>query len=52
MPAFSDRRTSKVLYVGRTKKGTRSRLRDHWDGATSSDLAKRLVVDMVVENIP
>ena len=27
------------------------RLRDHWDGATSSDLAKRLVVDGMVENI-
>ena len=48
---FSDRRTSKILYVGRTKKGIRSRLRDHWDGATSSDLAKRLVVDGMVENI-
>ena len=48
---FSDRRTSKILYVGRTKKGIRSRLRDHWDSATSSDLAKRLVLEGMVENI-
>ena len=26
-------------------------MRDHWDGAVSSNLAKRLVVDGMVENI-
>ena len=49
---FSDRRTNEFLYVGQTGKGIRSRLRDHWDGNASSDLAMRLVEDGVVENIP
>ena len=48
---FSDRRTNEMLYVGQIKKGVKSRLRDHWDGATSSDLSKRLMVDGVVESV-
>ena len=48
---FSDRRTNELLYVGQTRKGIKSRLKDHWDGATSSDLAKRLVMEGVVANI-
>ena len=48
---FSDRRTNEFLYVGQTTKGIRSRLKDHWDGATASDLAKRLVVDGVAESV-
>ena len=49
---FSDRRTNELLYVGQTGIGIKSRLKAHWDGYASSDLAKRLVVDGVVENIP
>ena len=49
---MSDRRTNEFLHVGQTKKGIKSRLKDHWDGTTSSDLAKRLVIDGVVESIP
>lgn len=40
---FSDRKTSEALYVGKTDKGIRSRAKDHWDGYTNSDLAKKLV---------
>jgi hypothetical protein len=49
---FSDRRTNEALYVGQTKTGFKSRFRDHWDGFTSSDLSKRLMVDGVVESVP
>ena len=48
---FSDRRTNEFLYVGQTTKGIKSRLKDHWDGATASDLAKRLVIDGVAESV-
>ena len=48
---FSDRRTNEILYVGRTGQGIKSRLKDHWNGTTSSDLAKRLVVDGVANNV-
>lgn len=47
---FSDRRTHEILYVGRTEKGIKSRLKDHWNGYTSSDLAQRLVVEGIVKN--
>ena len=49
---FSDRLTDEILYVGRTGQGIKSRLKDHWNGTTSSDLAKRIVVDGVANNIP
>ena len=32
-----------VLYVGQSRKGIRSRMKDHWAGTTSSDLAETLV---------
>ena len=48
---LSDRRTNEMLYVGQTRKGIKSRLKDHWDGATSSDLANRLVAEGVVQTI-
>ena len=49
---ISDWRTNELLYVGQTGKGIKSRLKDHWAGDASSDLAKRLVVEGVAENIP
>ena len=48
---FSSRRTDEMLYAGQTKKGIKSRLIDHWDGAASSDLARKLIMERVVENI-
>lgn len=48
---LSDYRTKEMLYLGQTQKGVRSRLKDHWDGITSSDFSKRLVVDGVVESV-
>ena len=43
--------TDDVLYVGRAMKSIQRRLRNHWDGAEPSDLARSLVVDQVVETV-
>ena len=51
MYVFSDRHTNEILYVGQTRKGVKSRLRDHWDGPTSSDLSNRLVVKGLVGSV-
>ena len=48
---LSDRHTNEILYVGRTTKGVISRLKDHWDGPTSSDLSNMLVSQWVVDSI-
>ena len=50
--AFSDRRTGEVLYVGQSTVGISSRMKDHWAGTASSDLARKLVTEGIVENIP
>ena len=48
---LSDRHTNEILYVGQTRKGVKSRLRDYWDGRTPSDLSNRLVMKGLVENV-
>ena len=50
MYVFSHRRTHEILYVGQSAKGIKSRLREHWDGITASDLTGRLVAEGVAEN--
>ena len=39
---FSNR-VEEALYIGQSRKGIRSRMKDHWAGTTSSDLAETLV---------
>ena len=46
-----DWHTNEILYVGQTKKGVKSHLRDHWDGPTSSDLSNRLVMEGLVGSV-
>ena len=48
---FSNRHTNEILYVGQTRKGIQSRLKDHWDGPTSSDLSNRLVMEGLARNV-
>ena len=47
---FSEQGTGKPLYVGQSELGLRSRMKDHWDGTTSSDLSRRLALEGVVRN--
>ena len=43
--------TKEVLYVGMSRVGLRSRMKDHWDGTESSDLAQKLVNVGVVSDL-
>ncbi|MDE2861028.1 MAG: GIY-YIG nuclease family protein [Chloroflexota bacterium] len=47
---FSNRETGEALYVGQSQKGIRSRLKDHWAGTDSSDLARELVRQRVAND--
>ena len=48
---LADRHTGEILYIGQTRKGVKSCLRDHWDGPTSYDLSNKLVAEAVVNSI-
>ena len=39
---FVHKGTNDILYVGMSDKGLRSRMKDHWSGADSSDLAQKI----------
>lgn len=43
--------TCNVLYAGMSEQSIRRRMIDHWDGAESSDLAKKLVNKKCVPNL-
>ena len=51
---FSSRKTGEFLYVGKSEKGIRSRMKDHWGGTgpKSSDLADLLVENRIAKNVP
>ena len=48
---FSNLRTEETLYVGQSKKGLMSRMKDHWAGTTSSDLAKALLREGIAQSL-
>lgn len=48
---FSNKHTNEPLYAGRSQKGIRSRLKDHWSGITSSDLSGKLVKEGLADDV-
>lgn len=48
---FSEKRTGRFLYIGRSEV-LKNRMKDHWDGTTSSDLSRRLVKEGKVASVP